>query len=285
MLVFLFFLIFSPIVFIFLIYLLGILYGQILGLFFHPKLNRAWNPLFEKLGEIDIKENGEVYVKNIRNARYNPVFEFENKVTYLNKKYNLNDLEKLWITVNPYAPLQSHVLLTFQFGGAYQVKGFLNISYEVRKTDAVNFNATNALFKPYEGMYLLSTEEDTIYVRTNVREATKVYLLPLKTEKEKIQNVFKELSEKINLYNKNAFMYKPFNRNCLTEIFMPLYDAKIVSTKNPFKYLDVLWLLYAQKIVEGTENSNYTNFKKKHFITDKAKKYPADEFFSFNIRK
>jgi hypothetical protein len=285
MLVFLFFLIFSPIALIFIIYLVGILYGQILGLFIRPKLNRAWNPLFEKLGEIDIIENGEIFVRNIRNARYNPVFEFENKVTYLNKKYNLNDLEQLWLIVNPYAPLQSHVLLTFQFGEDSQLKSFLSISYEVRKTDVENFNASNAVFKPYEGMFILATEEDTVFVRTNIRENNNVYLFPLNIQKEKIQNVFRKLSEKINMYNKKAYSYKPFSRNCLTEIFTTLYEVGIINTKNKFRYLNILRLLYSQNIVSGSDKLNYTNFKKKFYITTKARSYPADAFFSINIRK
>lgn len=284
MLIFLLFLILSPIIVAICVFLVVLFFSQILKLFFKPKLSRKWDSLHQKIAEIDLKESGEIFIRNIRNAMYNPNYEWENKIEYQNKKFNLNNLEKIWLLVNPYSPLQSHVILSFQFGSEQMLKSFLSISYEVRKTNPENFNIFSILFKSFEGFYLISTEEDCIYLRTNIRPDTPVYLFPLEASKEQIQRTFKDLVSEIQIYKEKAFTYDIWNRNCLSEIFKHLYKNQIIKTRNKFKYFDILKLLYNQKIVSNTLNLNFTEFRKKYSINKKTKGLLPDENFSIKIR-
>lgn len=280
MLTFLMFLVISPIVFIVIISLPF----QILKFLQTPKLNRNWFPLFEKLPSATVEKNGEVFFKNVRDATYNTNYEYECRVEYLNKKYSVNDLEKIWITVNPYATFQSHVILSFQF--VHNV--FLTFSYEIRKVDPTDFVASTLIFKNYEGHFIVATEEDAIFVRTNVRanyETTDIYLFPIIADKETVKQIFLDMVQEINLYSRKAFFYRVTYRSCVTEIFKYLKKFGVVKYHINFELRNILELLYKNNCVSGAENLSYSQFKKKYFITDKAKNLKHDENFSLEIRR
>ena len=252
-----------------------------------PKLNRNWCSLHEKLTEIDLKENGEVFIRNIRDAKYNPNYEYENRPEFLNKKYNVNDIERLWLVVNPYAFNQTHAFFSFQF--AHDV--FLTVSYEIRKVTPEDFDGKATLYKNFEAFYFFATEEDTIFVRTNVRnnyEETPVYLFPLKVEKEIVKKVFLDLVEATNMYSKKAFFYRITYRNCLTEILKYLKKYDVLKYRNGFMELPkIISLLYKQDLVVNLSGKklSYKEFKDKHYITDIASKIGRDDNYSINMRK
>lgn len=281
MLTFLSFLVVSPIV----AFVASLIPFQIIKFFSKPKAKRDWDTLCSQLPEIifDKKEEHIVYIRNIRDAKYNPNFEFENKVEYLNKKYNIDNLEKLWIYVNPFATLQNHVVLSFQFGENILDASFLTLSYEVRKTDSLGFNTLKVLYKMFEGYYLIGTEEDVLYVRTNVRKNDgSSYLYELNIDKAGLKKIFFTYSKKVNLYSKKAFKYNFMYRNCLTEIFQTLASEKVIKY-NFFDYFSVNKMIYKNKIVVGQDNLSYKKFLQKHKIKHTSSLLP-DKNYSFKLR-
>jgi hypothetical protein len=210
---FLGFLIFAPLTFFLALTILFDIFKKVRK----PKLNRNWDNLDKLLPSITLNEkNGEMYVKNIRNARYNPVFEFENKVEYLSKKYNLTDLCKLWVIKKGFG-------FSFQFGDEIHHASFLTCFYQVRKEDAVNFSPEQLLYKFFEGYYLLATEQDAFYVRTNIRPGgDKSLIYEIEMEKEKLKEIFLEFVKIINQYEHQAHEYKFYKASLLTQVFRKL---------------------------------------------------------------
>lgn len=270
MLTFFAFLILTPIVCLGIIFL----FAQVIIFFRKAKLNRDWDSLHKLLPEIIYNQhNGEVFVRNVRNAKYNPAFEFENKVGYQNKRYNLKDLSKLWILVNPYATLQSHVILSFQFGDKITHASFLTLSYELRKTYAEDFSTTQTLYKIFEGYYLLATEEDVFYVRTNIRKNDgDYYLYELNIPKESLDKLFLAFVKRVNSYFSKALKYQFFSRNCLTEIFTVMKEENILK----YNYFDYFF-------VRNLLNKNKELIKSVHKI-ENTKNLKPDENYSLHLR-
>lgn len=284
MLVFLLFVVLSPII----AFLLITIPFQIFKMFFKPKLHRKWHNLFKELPYGTIDPNDNVYIRNIRYARYNPNYEYECNVNYLNKKYNVNDLEKAWLFVNPYGLFQSHIILSLQFSSDNIVRNFLTVSYEIRKSNPMDFQVSSLIFKNFEGHFILAPEEDTVFVRTNVRhnyEETHMYMFPLNIPKDVLQKIFLEIIAEVNDYHDNAHFYRVYNRSCVTEIFKYFKKYGLVDYKTNFVLSNVIKFLYSSKLIDGSSNISYAQFKKKYYITGKTEGLQPNENFSFELRK
>lgn len=267
MLTFFGFLFFSPILF----FLISLIPFQVIKLFQKPKIFRNWDNLHKLLPHTNYNNTtGELFINNIRNAKYNPIFESENRVEYIDKKYNLKDLSKLWILTNPFGFLQTHCLFSFQFGENIENANFLTLSYELRKENGKEFSSRKVLYKLFEGYYILATEQDVFYVRTNIRKNDGEYFLyELNIEKQKLKNIFLELTERINNYSKKAYKYKFLTRNCLTETLDVLRQEKIIKY-NYFDYFFINRMLRKNNL-------------RSHKIVN-TKDLKPDENYSFLIR-
>lgn len=278
-LTFLYFLIGAPIA----TYIIVLIPFQIIKIFKRPKLNRDWLGLNKRLSEIKTV-GSDILVSNVRNFTYNPIYEYEYKSEWLNKKYNLNDLKRVWLVVNPFYIFQTHIILSLEF--SHDI--FLTVSYELRKAEAKDFKFSDLLWRKFESYYLLATEQDTVFIRTNIRNINQnnsVYLLPIKATEDQLKNIFLSLTGDINLYSGKPFFYNFYSRNCLTEILKHFKKANILSYRNSFQLLNIMKFIYKSNLVEGSEKLTYKKFKEKYKISDKTKNLKQDENFSYKIRE
>lgn len=262
MLVFLFFLIFSPICFIILI----VFIAQFFKLFQIPKLSKNWASLHQKLGEIKINKNNEVFAQNVRNTTYNKNYAWDYSVKFLNKKYNLNDINKLWIFVNHYGFAQSHTIFSFEFNSHNYTSSFLTISYDIRKTSMENFEIYKPIVRNFEGFYLLATEQDTLFLRTNILDPENCYLYPTNLSKQEVKQVFLSFVEEIDLYKNKPHFYRICSKNCLSEMFKHLKKGRALKYTK-FNLLNLNYLLFNSKLIadSGTNNDlSFDKFKEKY---------------------
>ena len=265
MLIFFGFLIFSPIAFVIFIILLLLL----IKIITNPKLNTNWIELHKNLAEIDLRDDSQVLIKNIINASYNPNFEFEYKLESLNKKYNLNDLKTVWFFENNYAPFQSHIMISFEFlGGA-----FLTISPEVRKASLEDFEVWHVFTKNFSIFYRFTTEQDAIYLRTNIRKSP-VKMFQLNLTEAQTKNLFISICNTANNMFKKDLIYKLFTTDCVNELLKEFRKSNILVKKyfwdwSPTKVLQRSDLIKGQIIL----------------LNDKTKFLKPDEDFPFAIRK
>lgn len=287
MLTFFAFLIFTPLI-LFLTFFLTI---QIFKILQKPKLKRDWYPLFSKLPNINlahIHSTGEIFIKNVRNTKYSES-ESVSKVNYTHKKYNLSNIKKLWVFVAPYGPLQSHIIFSFEFGSEHTPASFLTISYELRKTNILDFNIYKTLFTNFEGFYLVATEEDVIYLRTSIRKDGDVYLYPLDLSKDQVKRVFLNLCSEINTYETHPKFYRILHRNCLTEMLKHLKNEKLLKY-NFLKLLNVNRLIFKSHLIQKIKDREVSldSFKETHKIKvshDLNLDTLQEGVFSFLVRK
>jgi hypothetical protein len=244
------------------------------SLFQKPKLNADVNKLYEKNPEvtfseklIDEKIDTEVLVKNFRNTKYKEN-EWDNEVSWENKKFNFNNLDNLEIMVDNYAILQSHIILIFNFIDQYSVCKRLCVSYEPKKKDPKDFHIYYAFYKNFEAGYILGTFEDLVGVRflryanfdhtlasENLHRRLELpsnsknpNIYKLDFTKNECRDIFLSLAKDVNIYSKKAFFYNFLYRNCLSEILKHL----VVTKRFNFSFLKILFLeklLFSQRIV------------------------------------
>lgn len=222
----------SPIIFLIMV----IIPKFILSLIFKAKMDIKGNKLLEQTPEISFIEKvinneskKEILVRNFRNAKY-LTNEFDNQVTWENKKFNFDQLESLDLLVDHYAPLQSHAILILNFVDEYKVCKKMCVSYEVKHEASDTAYVYRSIYSNYEGGYIVGSYEDLVGVRylryANFTSSTPSFtsnfknlnIYKLNFTKKECQEIFKNLITDINIYSKQIFFYNFINRNCLSEL-------------------------------------------------------------------
>jgi hypothetical protein len=120
------------------------------------------------------------------------------------------------------------------------------ISAEVRKERGEDFEAVKGIMNQYELSYVIASEEDVIKLRTNYRK-NEVYMYPIKTEKEKIQALFRSMALRADKLSQEPEFYNTLWNNCTTSILMhanALRENKIpwsIKTLLPSRSDEVLY--------------------------------------------
>lgn len=276
MLTFFLFLILSPLTFV----LVVLAISNILRNFQKPRLDREWIHLHEKTPSIRI-ENEKVKIHNIRDARYDSRGMLISP-NFSNAIYNLNDLEAVWIYINPFAPGLSHTMLSFQFKDRFLVS-----SAEVRKVDVTSFNIFKTLYQNFEIFYALGTEQDFFFTKfLDKAGVNTAYLYKLELSKQEVHAVFHNLVNIVNDYSVNPKFYRTTHRNCLTETFKVFdINGKNILGINPLTFVRTLQFFYNLKQKHADRIISYSDFKRLGNITDIESNLSQDDLFSFKIRK
>lgn len=220
----------SPLIFLFVFTVPQYLWS----IFQKPRLDAYVNKLYSNNPEItlvekleDGKRETEILIKNFRNVKYNDS-EWDNEISWENKKYNFSDLNNLEILLDHYAVLQSHIIVIFNFIDEFNVCKKLCISYEPKKKETRQFSAFLAMYKNFEAGYIVGSYEDIVGVRflryNNFKHTEVANNIPnlkhykLNFTQAETQTIFLSMVNDINLYSKKAFFYNFIYRNCLSEI-------------------------------------------------------------------
>ena len=106
-------------------------------------------------------------------------------------------------------------MFTFSFSGGKT----LVISPEIRKERGESFSALRGILNQYELQYVIGSETDVIKVRTNYRK-NEVYMYPIKTEKEKIQQLFRSMVIRTDKLQREPEFYNTLWNNCATSVLV-----------------------------------------------------------------
>ncbi len=176
-----------------------------------PSNEREWSEDQKFLPEV-IFEGDKIIIKNFRDNIYKSTNNY--KAQYKTETFDLKKLESAWLAVEPFGKFgAAHTLLSFGFSDGK----FLAISAEIRKEKYEEFSAFKGLFRQYELMYVLATEEDVLMLRTNYRKDI-VRLYPIKADKEKIKAVLVSMLEYANHLKEHPQFYNTVTNNCATNI-------------------------------------------------------------------
>lgn len=243
--------------------------------------DRAWNTDQEILPWADI-DGSAISIHNIRNFSYTSTTSYI--PNYYDKTFDLDALKKVWYVVEPFSgiPGSAHTFLSFEF----ENDQFVSISVEIRKEKGELFHPIKGLFNQYELMYVIADERDAIKLRSNYRKDL-VYVYPIKTTKEKSQQLFVDMIQRTNELKNNPEFYNTLTNTCTTNIVQHI--NKIREDKVSMLDLQVLFPAGSDQLAHDLglldTDLSLEDAREKFFINDKAEKYADSEDFSRRIRE
>ncbi len=252
-----------------------------------PKLNSNWEFGQEKTASVvfeenlrskfssknEVKENVQdiekktekVTIKNLRDFSWTKEKK-EDQKKYLDYNFNLSDIKGLKLGVSHFSTTSAiaHVFIIFDLENG---KDF-GISIESRRDNGEKFSLFSGLKYDYELIYILATEKDLLELREKRNE--EIYLYPVKISAQKAQEVFKQLSKRINSLDKKAEFYHLFSKNCTVLIADEIEKISDKNIKFPF-FEKVFAPGYTGKAVFEmgfikTEEKDFKKMKKKFLV-------------------
>ncbi len=231
--------------------LLSLTIGLAWWLSLRPSLLRDWEDADAILPNISWSGN-LVTIENIRDHLWTSESLFTPR--YKTEIFDLGSIESVSYVITPFSTRDgpAHTMLTFSFSGGQRIA----ISPEIRKERGETFSALAWILNQYELEYVIAQEEDVIKLRTNYRK-NEVYMYPIKTEKDKLQTLFRSMLIRTDKLAKEPEFYNTLWNNCATSILMHanalrqdklfwgfftllpshsdqiLYDAGLIDTKLP----------------------------------------------------
>jgi len=244
-----------------------------------PTNLKDWRPEQSVLAWTEKNEN-LIKFHNIRNFKFKSENDF--KFNYYDKEFNINEIKTVDLVFQPFKkiPLGAHVFLSFGFDDG----SYVSISIEARRKEKVKFSPFKGLLNNFELIYIVADEKDIMKFRPLYLK-DKVYILPLKIRKRKIQKLFIDICNKINQIKEKPEFYNTFKNSCSTLVLKHLYNNGIIKKDKAWSALFPVFLdRWAHKsgLLKGT--SSLSRIKDKHYINDKVKEFEEDENFSQKIR-
>ncbi len=187
-------------------------------------------------------------IKNVRNHLWTTDKEFT--PGYYDAEYNLDEIESLHYLITPFSDHDgpAHTMLSFTFSGGQHIV----ISWEVRKERWEDFDALKGILNQFELMYVIADEDDIIKLRTNYRK-NNVYMYPIKTEKAKIQALFRSMLIRTDKLSHEPEFYNTLWNNCTTSLLV--HANALRSDKLPWNRYTILpshsdGLVYAAGLID-----------------------------------
>ncbi len=205
-----------------------------------PSNYRDWNSAESILPSIS-SSGRSIVIKNVRNHQWTSDMNFV--PGYYDEVYDLDKIETLYYMIVPFSNFDgpAHMMLSFGFSDGKK----LVISAEVRKERGESFAAIAWVMNQFELMYVIGSEDDIIKLRTNVRKNT-VYMYPIVTPKETIQNLFQSMLIRADKLQREPEFYNTIWNNCTTSILM--HANALRSDKIPWT-LDALFPAHSDELV------------------------------------
>lgn len=193
-----------------------------------PSHNRNWEIGQDKLSKVIINKR-EIIIENFRDFAWQK--ESKNLNIYKTEKFYLDKITGIDVIISRFSRFKglAHILLDFKFLDNKN----LVVSLESRREVRESFSPIGGLFRKFEVIYVVGSEEDIIGLREKVRkERVDIYSTVINPKEAK--EIFLSLARDINdIYNQPAFYNSLFN-NCNKVITKNI--AKILEIKFPFNY-------------------------------------------------
>lgn len=224
----------------------------------------------------DIAKKGTYTLSHIRNVTYRGEEFAHYSTEWLGATYAKEDLLRIWFIENNYAKAQSHIMLTFEFVG----NRFLTVSVEVRKENAQDFEVWHVLYKTFYVFYILATEYDIVYLRTNIRKSP-TYRYELNLSKEQREALFTNICDSIHTTYDNNPVYKVFRTDCVNTLLKNFLDTGI-PVKKYFWDWSPTRVLYRSGLITGDWKS-LDEVYEKTLINEKTQDSQQDNGYSMNL--
>lgn len=245
-----------------------------------PSIYRDWDSVDAITPQITWSGN-TARINNIRNHIWKSDIDFT--PWYLDLSYSLDEIEWMQYIITPFSEYDgpAHAMISFSFSGWRHIV----ISPEIRKEKWESFDAVNGLLNQYELYYLVATEDDIIKLRTNYRN-NQVYMYPIKTEKEKIQSIFRSMLVRTDKLIKEPEFYNTIWNNCATSVLSHANAFRIdkldawIQSLLPARSNE---LIYNAGLIDT--NLSITEAREYYRIDEDARSVSGETIFSETIHK
>lgn len=246
---------------------------------------REWSQFHAIKPSVEFKEDqqGAVFsIRDVRNTKYADDGSFQ--VEHENRTCAAKDLQSIWFGVQYFSSLRSvaHTFVSFEFPN----DDFLTISIESRRTEGEGFSPLRGMFKQYELIYVISSEEDALGGRELV-DGMPVHLYPIRADQQQMQAMFEHMLRRTQKLHDVPESYHPIHSNCTTNIidsFNQIAPIRI-SRYSPVNVLPGVSgkMAYRQGLID-TEKT-FAEVHEQAHINPRAVDAPKEVNFSRYIRE
>lgn len=252
--------------------------------FMKPSGNKDWQVSCLRIPEVEFHPgNRTVTVKNIRDFRYRTPTDFD--VRYLTQTYPLDGIREVDYALVYWdgMTLIGHVILSFCFDDGRH----LAVSAEARlEKGEQGVRLLAGIYRQYELIYIVGTEEDIFQLRTNYRHED-VYLYPTTTTRKQAALLLEDLLKRAADLKERPRFYNTVLFNCTSSLY-----PSIRRVKPSFKAsLELLFngvsdqLTYRSGwLCPGRPGESFGEYKKRHFVNPYVDKLDNPPDYSARIR-
>jgi hypothetical protein len=131
------------------------------------------------------------------------------------RSFDLGKLESLDLVVEPFkdSDFLAHTMLRFGF----KDDGYLIVSVEARREKNETYNLVAGAFRQFEMIYLFGSEDDLSVLRA-VHRGARLYIYPVKAERQFIVELFKGLASSADQLHLKPVFYRSIRDNCTTTL-------------------------------------------------------------------
>jgi hypothetical protein len=184
-----------------------------------PGNDRDWAVGQERMPVVTLSGDS-AHVRDLRDFRHHADGTVD--VRWTDASYDLAGVQRVWFALSPFSSRfkgLAHPFLSFEFEDGR----FLSVSVEARKQRGQSYSAPTGLFRRYETMVVLGTEEDLLGLRA-VAWGDPMYLYPLRVSHEHAGALLRALLERANELAAAPEFYHTMWNNCTTNLIRPVNE-------------------------------------------------------------
>lgn len=246
----------------------------------HPSNNRDWQDSWSRIPNVEIKGDS-ILIKNIRDFHYRTQNDFD--VRYIDRTYRLSQLKGLDLILSNWGIKEIvHVMLSFDFGE----DGHLALSAETRLEKGEPQDFIAGLFRQFEILYILGTEDDLLKLRSHIRKEN-LYVYRTTSTELATKQIFLNLALRINQLHQKPEFYNPLTYNCMFSLFPSLYVASKDARWNVhwIKNGSLDRIAYKKGVLECYKNETFVELKQRCLVTGRVGAISDTEDYATIIRK
>ncbi|MFZ1626637.1 MAG: DUF4105 domain-containing protein [Candidatus Moraniibacteriota bacterium] len=196
-----------------------------------PSHDRNWELSQEKLPHFTI-EGDRLDVTQFRNFQWTGEATAEPR--YETRRYDLRTLRTLDVFISHFDEFEglAHIFLSFGFADGEQ----LVVSLESRREVGEIFSPFQGLFRQYEIIYVVGSEQDIVGARTRYR-GERVYRYPTVADAAQTRALLVALADDINAVAATPRFYNTLFHNCTNELTRRVEDISTVKFPLTWKTL------------------------------------------------
>lgn len=183
--------------------------------------NTKWQVPWKRNPTAVFEPANTVTIHNIRDFNYRSVNDYD--VNYISDRLNLAETVSLDLAVSHWDNLESiaHTMLSFEFANGKR----LVFSVETRLPENTEQGFLPGLYKQFELLIIIGTENDLFKLRTNYRNE-KLYLYRTNASAEQARSILHALLLAANRHVKHPQFYNSLTSNCTTSLIPMLRQIK-----------------------------------------------------------